>query len=437
MPKLFNSYSVSSQLYGSYTGPIWNFTAPDYDTGSGSVPPNSWWIERGSQTPSNLGIVFGGAGHDKLNSGFAGNSFVDGGAGNDEIMTWYGNDYLFGGAGNDFLFSGDGNDHLYGGSGDDYLSGGNGIDFLAGGTGTDTVSYYAWDVKPIKADLSTGRGGVWGGPLEDTFNSIENLAGGLAGDYLIGDSGANEIWGDMGYDYLYGGSGNDKLHTGTDGGYAYGDGGDDTLFVGLSLSLNDKDTIGFSYLDGGSGSDTVSYSEMDIAVDASLIRGNGGSDYYVSIENLTGSNFADALEGDGNANILSGGGGYDNIMGHGGNDYLDAGDGGGVLMGGDGEDTLVAGGSMNVLLGNADNDTIDIRFGSAQEIDGGAGYDTLLLSGTADDWEIVSNGLVYSEEAGEYVSSYTAFDFNDPGYNPINFQSIEQLIFDDGTTWQV
>jgi Ca2+-binding RTX toxin-like protein len=422
MPKLFNSYSVSSQLYGSYTGPNWNFTAPDYDTGSGSVPPNSWWIERGSQTPSNLGIVFGGAGHDKLNSGFAGNSFVDGGAGND------------------FLFSGDGNDNLYGGSGDDVLLGGYGNNMLAGGTGTDTVSY-AWSdllsPRQIKADLSTGRGGTWGGTDVDTYNGIENLEGGVLADFLIGNAGDNEIWGDNGNDLINGGAGNDKLHTGVGGGTANGEAGDDTLFVGQNrISLQTMD-IGFSWLNGGEGNDTVSYEEMDEAVNADLVFGSGGSDHYNSIENLTGSRYADSLNGNSGANVLLGGGGYDNIMGRGGNDYLDAGEGGGVLMGGDGEDTLVAGGSMNVLFGNADNDTIDIRFGSAQEIDGGAGYDTLLLSGTADDWEIISNGLVYSEEAGEYVSSYTAFDFNDPGYNPINFQSIEQLKFDDGTTWQV
>jgi Ca2+-binding RTX toxin-like protein len=433
MPKLYASNSISSQLFGAYTGPIWNFDTPDYDTGSGSVPPTSWWIERGTQTPYNKGILFGGAGDDWLSADTNVNSFVDGGAGHDLIVTHDGNDYLFGGAGNDFLDARGGNDRLYGGSGDDNLYGGLGNDYLAGGTGIDTANYFN-EERAIAANLSTGKGGVWGGPTEDTFNGIENLFGGNKGDFLTGDAGANEIWGDNGYDYIYGGGGNDKLHTNGDGGAAYGEAGDDTLFVGPSWSWGD---IGFSWLDGGTGIDTVSYVEMDYAVDASLLRGTSGSDCYVSIENLTGSNYADSLEGDSNANVLSGGGGYDNIRGGDGDDYLDAGADGGVLMGGNGSDTLVAGGSMNILLGNADDDTIDIRYGFAQEIDGGAGYDSLLLAGSAADWEIISNGLVYSDEAGEYVSSYTAFDFNDPGYNPINFQSIEQLKFDDGTTWQV
>ena len=50
-------------------------------------------------------------------------------------------------------------------------------------------------------------------------------------------------------------------------------------------------------------------------------------DTYVSIENLSGSNFSDALYGNGGANAISGGNGNDLLVGYGGNDTLTGGAG--------------------------------------------------------------------------------------------------------------
>jgi hypothetical protein len=58
--------------------------------------------------------------------------------------------------------------------------------------------------------------------------------------------------------------------------------------------------------------DTVSYEAAKAGVTASLSnpllnKGEAGGDFYFSIENLTGSSFADKLVGDARANVLEGG----------------------------------------------------------------------------------------------------------------------------------
>ena len=116
---------------------------------------------------------------------------------------------------------------------------------------------------------------------------------------------------------LFGGSGNDTLSTNGLLDNIYALGGNDTLSAGS----------GTDWLDGGSGNDTVSFASARSAVAASLATGHGSAgdalgDTYISIENLTGSNFNDTLIGDALANLLSGGAGNDTLTGNGGGDLL-------------------------------------------------------------------------------------------------------------------
>jgi Ca2+-binding RTX toxin-like protein len=90
---------------------------------------------------------------------------------------------------------------------------------------------------------------------------------------------------------------------------------------------------GNNVLDGGAGSDTVTWAYAvsgAAGVTASLASGSAtgsGSDTLISIEHLIGSANADRLTGDGNANHLSGGLGNDTLDGGGGADTLTGGDG--------------------------------------------------------------------------------------------------------------
>lgn len=86
--------------------------------------------------------------------------------------------------------------------------------------------------------------------------------------------------------------------------------------------LAGRDTIaglgGADLLNGGLGIDTASYASSAAGVSVSMLTGLGSGgdaegDTLVAIENLTGSNFDDTLEGDGGINILIGGLGIDTI----------------------------------------------------------------------------------------------------------------------------
>ena len=293
----------------------------------------------------------------------------------DEIFAGAGNDQVKAGVGHDVVRGGEGKDTLDGGAGNDWLEGGEGADTLAGGTGKDTASYGA-SAAGVNVDLQ--RNVAAGGEAEgDTFDSIEDLQGSEHADVLRGDSNANRLEGRAGDDLLEGRGGADVLDGGDDfdtadyrnsvagvvvnlatGAASGGDAEGDTLRnveAVLGGAANDRltGTAGSDLLDGGAGddwmdggaggdtlrggtgTDTVSYAASGAAVDISLGSGlaSGGDaegDTIESIENLTGSRFADAFSGDDSANVLDGGTG---------DDWLEGGAGADTLIGGEGRDT--------------------------------------------------------------------------------------------------
>lgn len=303
--------------------------------------------------------------------------------------------------GNDTVIGKEGNDIIDGGAGNDLIIGGAGADQIEGGSGFDTASYVGSDAA-VNVSLGTGNG-TGGHAQGDRVLRVENLIGSSFNDTLSGNSGVN---------VLQGGDGNDLLR---------GSNGGDTL-------------------DGGAGIDTVTYSDSTAGVTINLATGvNSGShaqgDILISIENVTGSRFADTITGDGANNTISGGDGNDTIFGGAGNDSINAGlgadivDGGegtdvisysastsgvvinlltGVFSGGDAEgdtltsiesvtgsafgDTLTGNGSDNLLRGGAGNDQIfgadgtDVLDGGEGDdiLDGGAGADRLLGGNGAD-----------------------------------------------------
>lgn len=202
--------------------------------------------------------------------------------------------------------------------------------------------------------------------IEGTNNAdtIRLLAG---DDRYHGFGGADVIFGDAGNDQLDGGVGADQMTGGT---------GDDTFIVDNTgdrvIELNNQgiDTVrssvthtlainvenleltgtaningtgnwfnndimgnsGVNVLDGGYGTDTLSYAASAAAVNVKLLDGianavvSGGDaqgDVAKGFENVTGSAWADVLTGNSLANVLNGGLGADTLTGGGGNDvYL-------------------------------------------------------------------------------------------------------------------
>jgi Ca2+-binding RTX toxin-like protein len=180
--------------------------------------------------------------------------------------------------------------------------------------------------------------------------------------------------------------------------------GNDTI---LGLAGDDVLSGGFgnNVLDGGLGNDTASYAGFGNNVVASLETGIatffGGSDRFINIENLIGSNSDDILTGNSFNNtirggagfdVISGGAGDDRLFGDEGSDRLNGDAGNDILRGGDGIDTLNGGDGNDLLEGNRGNDTMIGGLGNdtfgwfdgdgSDLIQGDGGTDTVFFQGS-------------------------------------------------------
>ena len=207
-----------------------------------------------------------------------------------------GKDLIFGLAGNDTLLGGTGADTLHGGSGGDILDGGTGKDIMIGGLGNDL--YSVRDLTDVVRETSAS-GGI------DTVKSFVS-------HYTLG---TNVEIGQI----MLTGSAN-----------LTGNSLDNTLFAG----------VGNNTLNGGDGTDTVSYAfgvsgsngvDVSLATTSAQATGGSGSDTLIAIENLIGTSFADHLTGNSANNVLSGGAGADTLTGGEGQDILSGGAGNDVF----------------------------------------------------------------------------------------------------------
>ncbi|GGM18746.1 calcium-binding protein [Dactylosporangium sucinum] len=152
------------------------------------------------------------------------------------------------------------------------------------------------------------------------------------------------------------GAGNDVLHTGGNAAaisdIAAGS-GDDVVYSGPAQD----------WINGGPGTDLVTYEGRMSPVVANATTGGAEDDYVDTIENLTGSGGADTLTGSSGANVLDGGtawfctllsclytSGADTLRGGAGND---------VLRGQQQADALYGEAGVDTLYGGSGNDTLD------------------------------------------------------------------------------
>ena len=287
-----------------------------------------------------------------------------------------------GGGGNDTLEGGNFGDIIEGGAGNDIAIGGAGADALDGGAGTLDRASYITSAAGLTADLLTPANNT-GDAAGDTYANIEGLEGSAFDDNLRGNNSNN---------FLIGGAGADILN-------------------------------------GLGGADLAAYITATTGVTASLANsgtntGDAAGDIYVSIENLSGSNFNDTLVGDASNNFLNGRGGADALDGGGGfdtADYFLSSIGLSVDLGTPGNNTGEATGDTyasienlrgnafaDTLRGNSGNNLLDGQAG-ADVLDGAAGFDFAWYNtnstGTGVTASLASPGINTGDAAGDtYIS---------------------------------
>jgi Ca2+-binding RTX toxin-like protein len=262
----------------------------------------------------------------------------------------------------DDTLTGDANANvLQGLAGNDMLSGGAGNDTLDGGAGTDTATF-ASAASGVTVNLSTNTAT---GDGSDTLISIENVIGSTHNDTFVTAAGIHVFDGGAGTDTLSYAPSSVGVTVNLFAGTGVGDGTDSFTNIENIIGSSHNDTItsnsGANVIDGGAGTDTVSYASASAAVFADLSLGTAtgdGSDTLTNIENVTGSANNDTLNGNSGVNVLTGGAGNDTLYGGGGAD---------TLIGGTGLDTFLfkAATAMSASVtiqdfNTAENDRIDI-----------------------------------------------------------------------------
>jgi len=251
------------------------------------------------------------------------------------------------------------------------LVSGSGNNVLNGGDGTDTASY-TYATSGVSVSLATSASQATGGSGNDTLLNIENLTGSAFSDALTGNASGNTLNGGVGADTLTGGDGDDVYYVDNAGDVvsetnAAASGGSDSVYTEIDYTLGSNvenlrilaagavngsgNTLnnslyagaGNNILNGGNGTDTVSYLYATAGVNASLASGQAtggsGTDTLLNIENIAGSNYDDVLTGNTGNNDLVGGAGADTLDGGAGADTLNGGTGADLMIGGDGNDT--------------------------------------------------------------------------------------------------
>jgi Ca2+-binding RTX toxin-like protein len=281
--------------------------------------------------------AFAGTGNAQANS-------IAGGVGDDLLDGAGGNDHLLGDAGHDRLQGGLGDDQLEGGLGDDRLDGGLGADLMIGGAGDDT--YVVDNAGDIVTELAN----------EGVDSVLTSLASYTLGDYLqnlaytgsaaftgTGNERSNEITGGAGADILDGGTGVDILTGGL---------GNDTYIVDEALDVVNELA--------GQGVDSVRTSLNNYTL-------------FNDVENLTFTGTGMFVgNGNGLANLITGGAD---------GDVIDGGAGADTLAGGLGDDIYIVDATADVVV-EAEGAGRDLVQASAASYTLGVNVDDLRFTGT-------------------------------------------------------
>ncbi|MFC5423516.1 metallophosphoesterase [Bosea eneae] len=292
------------------------------------------------------------------------------------------------------------------------------------GLSSGTFGLYSWGSQGVSFDDVTVvslADAAPGGPIRGTSGDDELLGtsgddvilAGLGDDTVQASDGNDTVDGNEGDDVLDGEAGDDVLAGGAGDDELIGGAGDDRLAGGA----------GDDTLEGGDGADTADYADDTVGVTIDLAAGEAfgdaaGADALIAIENVIGGSGDDVLRGDAGDNRLDGGDGVDTLAlsGATGEIMLNL-VAGTVSAAGLGSDVFT--GIEAFRLGEGDN-RLAIAAGAAAvgPIDGGAGSDTLVLTGTG------TLGALTDVEAVELAGDWT---LTDEGYDVAFGQGVQTL----------
>ncbi|TAN65289.1 MAG: calcium-binding protein [Methylobacter sp.] len=348
------------------------------------------------------------------------------------------------------------------------LDGGGGMDILTGGAGNDTFVITAGDTVTGAAGTDLVISSVDYTLPSDVENltlagsSFQGVGNALA-NTLTGNSGNNVLDGGTGNDIMIGGAGNDTYlvdsstdtvtevagsgttpvlqasATGVDivystADFTLGSNVENLRLMGATAINGTGNTLnniiyansGDNSVDGGSGTDTLSYQygatagvSVSLTASGAQATTGSGSDTISNFDNLTGSRYSDSLTGTSGNNVLTGGMGNDTLTSLAGVDTLDGGTGNDTyvvstttsktFVDSAGIDTLQSGGTATIAnfsflenltltaagsgTGNSGNNTLTSTITSgATTLDGGAGSD-ILKGGTGTSTDTLKGGL--------------------------------------------
>ncbi len=419
----FAIYTPASNATGGLGVQI-NLSTTDYNDGTYAIAANTAQFKLAAAGPTYTDRLY----NFENAEGGGGNDVFVGTAGVNSLRGEDGNDTFVGGLGDDNINGGQGNDRvLYAlGDGADVVDGGADIDTLVVTTPGGAANLIQY-VKAVGSDLQMtpfDYGLVTPYDVTLTVRNVELLDFDLKnGNWLVfGQGGGNlaatgvtnvKVTGD--------GTGTALWFANVSSATALEAtlGGGDDYFVGSGV------TVG-SVVDGGTGVDTLDYSQITQRFSINLGGGTatrytlGGAlvatDLVTAFENATGSVGNDEIYGSNVNNVLNGNDGNDTLAGMDGDD---------VLNGGDGNDTLIGGAGIDTLNGGIGNDT----FALGNDIPGGAGgsrnialgdgsFRSLSIAGLAGTGDTVVGGSgndvinLYREGRPGFVADYVAA----PGY---------------------
>lgn len=290
------------------------------------------WLRAGAKIQAKpYTRICGGAGSQTVRAG-KGRAWVSTGAGDDVIrlhessnrnlvQAGGGDDQIFGAKGHDTLDGGPGADEILGGGGNDKITDTSGSgNRLFGEEGSDQISSLGYAVSELHggngSDFMYSNGGV------SPAGALEKLFGEKGNDRLYADRPENQ-----GPAYLDGGEGDDWVYGTPGNDVAIFNSGIKKIQMGAGDDLMVASGRGATTVDGGPGSDTISYEALtptmklnrSNGIRVRLVAGisQGYSKYRLSgIENVIGSAFNDEISGvPGQRNEIRGGLGDDMLVG--------------------------------------------------------------------------------------------------------------------------